>query len=102
MSSRIPRVGLRTVLSLGGFVLLWSSLSVAFDVIIGWNAVRQIQASDFPQVPGQILSCKIKEEFGHGGSRSYRVEVEYAYRVAGIRYTCTTYRKGYWSGPRSI
>jgi hypothetical protein len=102
MPSTIQRLGIRTVLGLGSFVLIWSSLSLAFDVIAGWSAVRQIQAIGFPNVPGQILKCEIKEEHGHGGSRSYRVEVEYAYRVAGIRYTSTTYRKGYWSGPRNV
>jgi len=102
MAFGIPGMGLRTLLGLGGFVLIWSSLCLAFDVIIGWSALRQIQAIGFPNVPGQILNSKIKEERGHGGSRSYRVEVEYAYRVAGIRHVCTTYRKGYWSGPRRI
>jgi len=98
----MPGVKLRTRLALGGFVLVWSSLCVAFDVVLGWSALRQIQASQFPQAAGQIVNCKIKEEFGHGGSRSYRIDVEYAYRVRGIGYASTTYRYGYWSGPRTV
>jgi len=93
------RGGLAGVIVIGGFVLIWSAMTLTGDGMGAWGAFRQIQALSFPKVPGRIVSCAIKPGQTRGHSH---IEMEYAYEVAGVAHTGKTYRRGFVNASRKF
>lgn len=93
MASATLRSQLRASLPIIAFVLLWSGLTLAFDIIGLWGAVCQVRATSYSRVPGQMVKCELEIE--HGEGTTYRIEAEYAYLVAGAPCHGTRLRYGF-------
>jgi Protein of unknown function (DUF3592) len=91
--------GLAGLVVIGGFVLIWSGMTLTADGIGAWGAVRQLQALSFPRAPGKVVSCAIKPGQTRGHSH---VELEYTYEVAGVAHTGRTYRRGFMNASRQF
>jgi hypothetical protein len=79
---------------LAGF-LIWTTVTLGFDAIVGRDLMLQVQAQSYPHVAGRILRSEVKP--CHDGSdgtspRNFEPDVEYAYAVNGIEHTGTQYR----------
>ena len=76
------------------FVALWSAITGGFDVMFMSNAGRQVVATSYPHVPGQITHSHIESSSDCGGNPTYGVDLEYTYEVDGVTHTGWQYRYG--------
>jgi hypothetical protein len=80
------------------FALFWSGLVLTSDGVIGWAAIRQIQAMGFATAPGHVTQSSLESHPGSKGGRSYSPKITYTYQVAGKDYQNNRYRYGELSG----
>jgi hypothetical protein len=78
------------------FVLFWSCATLAIDSLLGWGAVRQIQATGFSIAPGQVTQSKLESHAGKHGM-TYSPKISYTYRANGKDYAGDRYRYLQWS-----
>ncbi len=79
------------------FALFWSSITLMFDVIWGWNVIRQVRALDYPTAVGTVTKSEVESHRGSKGGRTYSPKISYTYRVDGKNYTGDRYRYGDYS-----
>ena len=85
MSSRVAAsVGLLV------FLLLWSAITGAIDVLIGADMVRQQQATSWPVVQGTVTRSEV--EAVHSKGIKYVPKLAYTYFVDGRPYEGSKYR----------
>ncbi|RKH73412.1 DUF3592 domain-containing protein [Corallococcus aberystwythensis] len=84
------------------FVLLWTGITVAIDLLATANMVRQVQAERWPSVPGTITRSEVEAVRSSKGGTTYGPKVAYRYSVDGQRYEGGTDRSAAWrtSNPR--
>jgi hypothetical protein len=75
------------------WILIWSTIVLAFDVFLTWMMVRQTFAISYPSISGTVLSTEIKEVSDSDGT-TYAPTIEYSYSVDGVRYAGKNYRYG--------
>ncbi len=75
------------------FVGFWSAVTLAFDGILFYAALRQLVATGYPSVIGVVSHSEVKEHSDSDGS-TYRPEIKYIYRVGEQEYTGDRYRYG--------
>jgi hypothetical protein len=80
------------------FGLFWSAIVLLFDGVLGWGALRQIQANSFPTAPGRVTQSSITSQRGSKGRTTYLPTIKYSYRVDGKEYRGDRYRFGLWTG----
>jgi hypothetical protein len=78
------------------FLLLWSAITLAFDVKLLTGVIGQLQALRYPSVGGSVLSSDVHSSKGDD-TMTYRAEIHYAYTAEGRRYTSRQYRYGQMS-----
>lgn len=83
-----------------GTLLFIAFIGIFYAVGLGmlgyglWSIKRSTEAGSWPTVPGRIVACSMKESSDSDGS-TYQVQVEYAYKVAGVDYTNDRLAFGY-------
>jgi hypothetical protein len=78
------------------FGLIWSIVTLIFDVNWGWSVIRQFQALDYPTVSGRVTRSEI-ETHRSRRSNTYSPKIKYTYRVNGKEFTGDRYRYGQMS-----
>lgn len=78
------------------FGLLWSTLTLAADIVIGWGIFRQLRAQTYSATTGTVTQSRIETVEGEDGA-TYRPRIAYTYAVTGKEYVGERYRYGEWS-----
>ncbi|HEX4000390.1 MAG TPA: DUF3592 domain-containing protein [Pirellulales bacterium] len=74
--------------------MLWSSITLVFDVVMICGAVHQIQALGFAKTAGQVTESRVETEPDSDDGTSYSAKIVYKYRVGGREYVGDRYRFG--------
>lgn len=72
------------------WLLVWTTVVLAFDGVLGWAMFQQTRAATFPTTDGVITRSAVKTVRDSDGN-SHRFDVAYTYTVAGQRYAGTRY-----------
>jgi hypothetical protein len=76
------------------FLLFWSILCLAFDIVLAWTAYRQTRALGYERVGGTIRESKVSVHNDSDGGTTYGVDVKYEYELDRQRYQGDRYRYG--------
>lgn len=82
------------------FGLFWTGITGAFDVFIGYNIWRQMQAESWPTVAGEVTRSEVESSSDSDGT-TYSAEISFRYEVSGQPYEADTWRFGAWGSSDS-
>ena len=81
--------------ALSAVFLVWTTVTLYFDVVVGCDIIQQVRARSYPHVAGRILKSTIKLcQSGSDGTGlwDYEPDVQFSFTVNGIEYTGNRYR----------
>jgi hypothetical protein len=79
------------------FALVFSCVTLAFDVQVARSAFYQVRALGYPTATGVVTQSEVEEVREPHHPFTFRPKIRYGYTVAGKEYTRDRYRYSRWS-----